>query len=73
MVAVPAPGTTGVQVEDVRVSGPEGAPDITLRLHRPGRVAARAGVHSVHGGGFVLGNLETSHTRNVELARERSG
>jgi acetyl esterase len=64
------PDTTGVQVEDRRVPGPEGSPDVTLRIYRPDRVTAPAAIYNVHGGGFILGDLEIDHVRNLELARE---
>lgn len=70
MTLMGAADATGVQVEDVRVPGPDGAPDVTLRIYRPDSVAAPAAVYDVHGGGFVLGDLEIDHARNLEIARE---
>jgi acetyl esterase/lipase len=66
----PAPDTTGVHVEDRSVPGPDGAPDVTVRVYRPERLSAPAAVYDVHGGGFVLGDLSTGHARNTALARE---
>jgi len=64
------PDLTGVQVEERQVPGPEGAPDVTLRIYRPDRVSGPAAIYNVHGGGFLLGDLEIDHVRNLELARE---
>jgi acetyl esterase/lipase len=66
----PAPDTTGVLVEDRSVPGPEGAPDVAVRVYRPERPSAPAAIYDVHGGGFVLGDLDTDHARNIALARE---
>ncbi|GAA1209406.1 alpha/beta hydrolase [Pseudonocardia alaniniphila] len=67
---LPAPDATGVQVEDRAVPGRDGDPDVTLRIYRPERQAAPAAIYHVHGGGFIIGDLEIDHARNLELARE---
>jgi acetyl esterase len=64
------PDPTGVQVEERQVPGGDGDPDLTLRIYRPEQVAARGVVYNVHGGGFILGDLEIDHVRNLEIARE---
>ncbi|MBP2335578.1 acetyl esterase/lipase [Saccharothrix coeruleofusca] len=66
----PVPDTTGIHVEDRCVPGAKGDPDVRVRVYRPERLSAPAGVYEVHGGGFVAGDLEYSHARNVVLARE---
>ncbi len=68
--ALPAPDTSGLWIEERRVAGPHGAPEITLRIYRPERQAVRGAVYDIHGGGFFLGNLDLDHLVNVELARE---
>ncbi len=68
--AFATPDPTGVQVEDITVPGPDGAPDVPLRIYRPDRVAAPAAIYDVHGGGFIIGDLDIDHARNLELARE---
>ncbi|MDR8414696.1 alpha/beta hydrolase [Nonomuraea sp. 3-1Str] len=61
LALVPPPGP-GVTVEDRRVPGPEGAPDVRLRLYLPaGEPAGPAGrpcLYWTHGGGMVLGRPE---------------
>lgn len=70
MTMLGTPDTTGVQVEDIQVPGPDGAPDVPLRIYRPDTVAAPAAVYDVRGGGFVVGDLDTDHSRNLDIARE---
>ncbi len=67
---LPAPDTTGLQIEDREVAGRDGDPAIRLRVYRPDERRVPAAVYSVHGGGFIAGDLETEHALNVRLARE---
>jgi acetyl esterase len=43
---------------------------VGLRVYQPHRRTNRGAIYHVHGGGFILGDLEMSHLRNVEIARE---
>jgi acetyl esterase len=43
---------------------------VGLRLYQPDHRTNRGAVYHVHGGGFIVGDLEMSHQLNVELARE---
>jgi acetyl esterase len=67
---LPAPDTTGVHIEDRRIPGGPGDPELPIRIYRPDQRSAPAAVYSVHGGGFISGNLDTEHGMNVTLARE---
>lgn len=67
---MPAPDLTGVRTEDRTVPGPDGEPDIRVRIYRPDRSATTAGLFCVHGGAFMVGDLETEHRRCVSIARE---
>ncbi|WP_392674773.1 alpha/beta hydrolase [Streptomyces sp. LN785] len=70
-VVVAAADTTGVEVEEISAAGPDGAPDIRLRLYRPQGVRGPLpGVYSIHGGGFVLGSPDVDHDWNLLLCRE---
>jgi acetyl esterase len=69
MAAMPKPDTSGLLIEDRMVPGPPGAPDVPVRIYRPEQPVAPAAVYDVHGGGFIMGDLEIGHARNVELAR----
>lgn len=62
--------TTGVAVREELVPGPEGAPDVRVRIYTPDRIAAPAAILNVHGGGFIIGNLEIDHSSNIRFARE---
>ncbi|MDX6355048.1 MAG: acetyl esterase [Streptomyces sp.] len=66
---LPVPDTTGLTITDHTVPGPTGAPGVLLRSYRPDPPAASAGILDVHGGGFMLGDLDVSHAANVALAR----
>jgi acetyl esterase/lipase len=66
---LPVPDETGISVTDVTVPGPAGAPDVTLRIYRPDEVTGPIGIYDVHGGGFILGDIDASHAGNVALAR----
>lgn len=49
-----------VQVEERRVPGPEGAPEITLLILSPvGDHSPVGGIFHIHGGGMILGNCRT--------------
>jgi acetyl esterase/lipase len=67
---LPPPDITGLQIEDRQVPGRDGHPAIPVRIYRPDERLAPAAVYSVHGGGFIAGDLETEHALNVRLARE---
>ncbi|MEU0050057.1 alpha/beta hydrolase [Streptomyces sp. NPDC006309] len=61
--ARPAPDTSAPTVEDRTV--PVG-PDVPVRIHRP--YGARGAVVSMHGGGWVLGDLDTEHHWAARIA-----
>ncbi|MEO6083310.1 MAG: alpha/beta hydrolase [Umezawaea sp.] len=62
--------STGVTVREELVSGPEGAPDVRVRIYTPERIAAPAAIFDVHGGGFIVGDLDIDHPSNLRYARE---
>ncbi|TPQ52291.1 hypothetical protein C2U72_03925 [Prosthecomicrobium hirschii] len=61
-----APHPAGLSVETVAVPGPGGS--IAVRFYRPEGAAPKAGVLYGHGGGWVLGSLETHDDMCAELA-----
>jgi acetyl esterase/lipase len=65
--AVPAPDTTSMTVEDRTVPAD---PDVSVRIYRPHQ--AQGAVVWLHGGGFVMGNLDTEHPWATRIA-ESSG
>ncbi|MHA5054663.1 alpha/beta hydrolase [Streptomyces sp. SD15] len=63
--------TEGVEIQEYRVTGPEGAPEVRLMAYRPTGVAGPLPVvYDIHGGGFVLGTPELDHGHNVVISRE---
>ncbi|WP_256098503.1 alpha/beta hydrolase [Streptomyces agglomeratus] len=59
-------------VEDRTVPGPPGAPDVPVRIYRPGPPAGqgpRPTVVYYHGGGWVVGGLDSHDTSLRELCR----
>ncbi|MCD2114900.1 alpha/beta hydrolase [Rhodococcus rhodochrous] len=59
----------GVTIEDHTCTAVDGHL-IALRVYRPHHRTNMGAIHHVHGGGFIMGDLEMSHLRNVEIARE---
>jgi len=56
--AVEVPENPNVRKEDRTIPGPEGEPDITVRIYRPVNAAgALPGIYFIHGGGMILGNV----------------
>ncbi|MEV5279940.1 alpha/beta hydrolase [Streptomyces sp. NPDC052811] len=66
-MAAPAPDTTGLDIEDRTVAGD---PDVAVRVYRPH--GARGAIVWLHGGGYVMGDLDTEHPWAARIA-ERSG
>ncbi|MFF8278336.1 alpha/beta hydrolase [Streptomyces lateritius] len=62
--AVPAPDTAGMEVEDRTVPAD---PDVAIRIYRPQH--AQGALVWLHGGGFVMGNLDTEHTWATLIAQ----
>jgi acetyl esterase/lipase len=58
LAAIEVPPSPNVTTEDRAVPGPEGGPDISVRIYRPvGATAALPGIYYIHGGGMVLGDV----------------
>lgn len=50
---------------DYSVPGPEGAPEVTVRVHTPlGHDGPLPCVYSIHGGGYILGSYEMDDLRH---------
>jgi len=67
-----APDIAALEVVDLTVPGPIGAPDVPLRLYRPElrSVAPVPGIVSIHGGGFSGGSIYLFDTGAAQLARQ---
>ncbi|MCX4633670.1 alpha/beta hydrolase [Streptomyces sp. RPA4-5] len=61
--AVPAPDITRLDIEDRMVPAD---PDVPVRIYRPRE--AQGAVVWLHGGGFVMGDLETEHPWAARMA-----
>jgi len=61
--AVPAPDTAGLQIEDRTVPAD---PQVPVRIYRPDQ--AQGAIVWLHGGGFVMGDLDTEHPWAARLA-----
>jgi acetyl esterase/lipase len=61
LASMPVPPNPNVETEDRTVPGPDGDPDVTVRIYRPvGTSASTAtlpGIYYIHGGGMVLGDV----------------
>ncbi len=63
------PANPNVDVEDITIAGPGG--ELDLRICRPATPApTRPGIFFIHGGGMVLGNLDTDHLTAVLLSEQ---
>ncbi|MBP2330705.1 acetyl esterase/lipase [Kibdelosporangium banguiense] len=65
--AVPTPDTTNMQIDDRMVPAD---PDVPVRIYRPHE--AQGAVIWLHGGGFVMGTVDTEHPWAARIA-ENSG
>jgi acetyl esterase len=61
--AAPAPDTTGLEIQDHTVPAD---PEVPVRLYRPHQ--ARGAIVWLHGGGFVMGDLDTEHPWAARVA-----
>lgn len=69
--ALPPVDLSGVVLEDRAVPGPEGAPDVPVRIFRPENGADRVpGVLDIHGGGFAIGRAALDDPVNAAIVRE---
>jgi acetyl esterase/lipase len=60
-----------IDVRDTTVPGPSDAPDVPVRIYTPANLEAPVpGLVYIHGGGFVLGDLDMFHAHVLQLADE---
>ncbi|MFB4281960.1 alpha/beta hydrolase [Nonomuraea sp. MTCD27] len=72
MAAAPAPDTR-VSIENRMVPGPEGEPDVRLRIYRPEEQGeGRPGLYWIHGGGMIIGVPEIDDAMMIDYV-ERLG
>ncbi|MGW4056636.1 alpha/beta hydrolase [Amycolatopsis sp. NPDC004747] len=62
---------TALDVRDTAVPGPSDAPDVPVRVYAPANLAtAVPGLLYIHGGGFVMGDLDTFDAHLLRLVDE---
>src|SRR5690349_5809532 len=63
---------SNVRVEEKRVPGSKGSPDVRVLVYTPPGAASapRAGYLQIHGGGYVMGNPEMNDLHNKALVGE---
>jgi acetyl esterase/lipase len=71
LAAIEVPPNPNVTHEDRAVPGPEGAPDISVRIYRPvNATGTLPGVFFIHGGGMILGNVEGESAVAEQVAEQ---
>jgi acetyl esterase/lipase len=71
LAALEVPENPNVIREDRSVPGPDGEPDITVRVYRPaGADGALAGIYYIHGGGMILGDIEGEDAAATRICDE---
>lgn len=59
LAALEIPPNPNVTSEDRMVPGPDGAPDIKVRIYRPvDATGTLPGIYFIHGGGMILGDID---------------
>jgi acetyl esterase len=59
-----------VSIRDLPVPGPEGAPEVPVRVYSTGGDAARPGLLYIHGGAFVTGDVPTFDNDCLRIAAD---
>lgn len=68
---LPSPDLTGVTLQERSIPGPEGAPDVPVRVLRPeGGGVGLPAVLDIHGGGFAIGTAAIDDGINASIVRE---
>jgi acetyl esterase/lipase len=63
------PGIDTLEIEDRLIPGWEGDPDVGIRIYRPKDASGPApGILLIHGGGFVVGNVEAENANGALMA-----
>lgn len=61
---------SGVTIVNRTIPGPAGAPEVPVRIYTPdGLQNAAPGILHIHGGGFVIGNLDSEQGSCIALCR----
>jgi acetyl esterase/lipase len=69
--AIEVPPNPNVTSQDRMVPGPDGAPEIKVRIYRPAnRTGPRPGIYYIHGGGMALGDLDSEDAMATRICDE---
>jgi acetyl esterase len=61
--------TSSLDISDLKIPGPEGDPDVSVRIYRPKQPRDNGpGLFYIHGGGFVLGSVDGEHAASASIA-----
>lgn len=60
--------STGIDISDFTVPGQTGDPDVAVRLYKPIQHSHDAALLYIHGGGFVVGSIDSEHTSALSIA-----
>lgn len=62
---------SGVEIDNLLISGAEGAPDVAIRVYSPtDKADSLPALLFIHGGGFVIGTLDSEHGSALALCRD---
>ncbi len=63
--------TSALDIHEQDISGRRGEPAVRVRIYSPkNKSGTTAALLFIHGGGFVVGNMDTEHSASVAIARE---
>ncbi len=73
-IRIELPEAEALEIHDRLIPGWEGDPDVPVRVYRPHSAGAGAatvpGIVFIHGGGFMIGSVETEHLGAVLVAAD---
>lgn len=62
---------SGVEIENLSIAGQSGAPELAIRVYSPtDKADSVPALLYIHGGGFVIGTLESEHGKCLALCRD---
>lgn len=71
LLAQPMPSSDTVDIREVRMIGPKGAPEVRGLLYQPKARSGKSGAMlHIHGGGFITGAPEMSAASNLAIAEK---
>jgi len=70
-IRVELPEAESLEIDDRLIPGWEGDREVRVRVYRPkGGATPRPGIVFIHGGGFIIGSVETEHIGAVLVAAD---